>query len=274
MDNLFVILVLISFCVFIFYGIKAVVSAVKSNKPQAKKMIKFSGIAFGVLVVSFIGLGVTTEPADVTEKEDVASVSKNKDEDKAVSEAKKKEEAEAKAKADAEAKAKADAKAKAKAEAEADAKADAEAKAKEAAAETPKVKVEAAAKKSVHKRFGKKSNLNDKENIIENAFDESTGKITLIVVANENLTSGMTRTGILSDSTNVLEDMKKIPEVKSVNINVQFTMVDAYGNESLDDILKVVVSRESLDKINFENFNYDNLSTVADEYWEHPAFQE
>jgi len=158
MNNLFVILVLISFISSVVYGIKAIRSLIKADKSYAKRMAKFSGIAFGALVASFVGLAITTDPIEENNKEKVAVSSNNVVEEteeervkrkaeeakeKATQEAdaKAKKEAEAKAKVEADAKAKSDAEAKAKSEAEAKAKAEAEAKAK--AEEEKRVKFEA-----------------------------------------------------------------------------------------------------------------------------------
>ena len=47
---------------------------------------------------------------------------------------------------------------------------------------------------------------------------------------------------------------------------------DRYGNVENGDVIVVIFSKETLNKINFHHFNAKNLSAVADSYWEHPAF--
>lgn len=47
--------------------------------------------------------------------------------------------------------------------------------------------------------------------------------------------------------------------------------MDQYGNEKKDNVMKITLNRETLDKINYDNFLHNNLPKVANQYWEHPA---
>lgn len=138
MSNLFVILLLISFLAFIFYGIKTVISAIKSDKVNSKKMMKFASIAFGILIISFIGLAITSEP--IEETKEVTAVNKEETANEKAARELKEEQAKAakelkeeEEKAAAEAKAKEQAKNEAIAAAEELARIEEERKAKEAA---------------------------------------------------------------------------------------------------------------------------------------------
>jgi len=129
MDNLFMILLLVSMLALPVFVIMSVIAFVKKDGIKGKKMLKFGGISFAAVIVAAIGLGATADPVETTKKEDkkVETVAKVEEkvveetpEEKATREAKEAEEkalAEQKAKEKAEAKAKADAEAKAKAEA-------------------------------------------------------------------------------------------------------------------------------------------------------------
>lgn len=95
--------------------LSAFVNIVKRNRSKSVKMFKYSGIAFLVLITSFIGFGVTSddlEAANESEKvEATASKEDSKDEskeEKAIPESAEKVEADKKAKADADAKKDAD----------------------------------------------------------------------------------------------------------------------------------------------------------------------
>lgn len=138
MDNLFMILVLISLVAVPIFVIISIVAFVKKDSAKGKKQIMFSGISLVVFFVSLIGLGMTSDSSDTStnnDKEKVETVTAPKEEtpeEKAAREAKEAEEkalAEQKAKEEAEAKAKAEEEARVKAEAEAKAKAEAEAQA-------------------------------------------------------------------------------------------------------------------------------------------------
>lgn len=52
-----------------------------------------------------------------------------------------------------------------------------------------------------------------------------------------------------------------------------FPLVDAYGNSKEDTVLKIMLTKETLDKINFEQFDKDNFSVIADEFYQHPALR-
>jgi len=54
-------------------------------------------------------------------------------------------------------------------------------------------------------------------------------------------------------------------------ITVTGPLTDAYGNTSEADIIRLRITRPTLEKINFDNFDIDNLPVIADYYWQHPA---
>ena len=126
MEDLFMLIVLLSFFATLFFVILSIIQFAKKNSSKGKKQIKYSAISFVVMIVSFIGFGITTDSTETSEvkKEDVETVAETKEEtpeEKAAREAKEAEEkalAEQKAKEEAEAKAKAEEEARLKAEQE------------------------------------------------------------------------------------------------------------------------------------------------------------
>lgn len=131
MDNLFLLLAIVSTIAIPVFVILSAISFVKKDRLKGKKMIKFSVISFGAMFVSFILFGVISDSeTETTEKvvETAAPVVEETSEEKATREAK---EAEEKVVAEQKALEKAEAKAKAEAEQKAKDKAEAEAKAKE-----------------------------------------------------------------------------------------------------------------------------------------------
>lgn len=133
MDNLFLLLAIVSSIAIPVFVILSAISFVKKDRLKGKKMIKFSVISFGAMFVSFILFGVISDSeteTKTTEKvvETAAPVVEETSEEKATREAK---EAEEKVAAEQKALEKAEAKTKAEAEQKAKDKAEAEAKAKE-----------------------------------------------------------------------------------------------------------------------------------------------
>ena len=77
----------------------------------------------------------------------------------------------------------------------------------------------------------------------------------------ESLSSKMTVKGMYMDISNVLKGIQK-----DINVNV-----DSYGNISEDIVIKATFNNETIKKINFDNFDYNNIPSIADEWWNHQA---
>lgn len=131
MDDLFLIISIMSFVAIFIFVILSIVKFAKKDSMKGKKQIKFAGISVAVMIASFIGFVSTTDSTETSKDKaneaiETSAKAKPKEEtpeekstreakeaeEKAVAEQKAKENAEAKAKADTEAKAKAEAKAK------------------------------------------------------------------------------------------------------------------------------------------------------------------
>ncbi|MFS0783220.1 hypothetical protein [Bacillus sp. 1P06AnD] len=166
----------------------------------------------------------------------------------------------------AEAKKEAEAKEKAEAKKEAEAKKAVEAKkAAEASSLDNKVK------KAIHKAFGKENSFDKKDSILGINYNKETGFILVKVYGSDNLTTNMIRKGMWMDVRDTLELLKDEDDLKMIDFNIVFPMQDQYGQESNDIIMKLSFSKETIDKINFDNLLTDNIPTIADSYWQHPA---
>ena len=95
-------------------------------------------------------------------------------------------------------------------------------------------------------------------------------------MADENLTTGMTKTGMWMDAMEVLEELPTVlnTQVMKITLNPQFKLVDQYGQESIEKVMTIRVTRETWEKINWDNFITDNIPTISETYWEHPAFND
>ncbi len=101
---------------------------------------------------------------------------------------------------------------------------------------------------------------------------DKTDKIIIAkLYADENLTTNMTRDGILMDSKDLFQEMFKHKEISEAVLMWNLTLVDQYGNESVDTVLKVGLDRATADKINWKNFYYKNFENIAPQYFVHPA---
>ncbi|MCZ2258074.1 hypothetical protein [Sporosarcina sp. G11-34] len=79
MNNLFFIILLLTFPVMLYFCIRGLISFIKKNKPHGKKMLKFLGATFGVTVVSFIVFAATIGPVEKVEAKPANAKSKIED---------------------------------------------------------------------------------------------------------------------------------------------------------------------------------------------------
>ncbi|SCN38280.1 Protein of unknown function [Bacillus cytotoxicus] len=191
------------------------------------------------------------------------------EQEKKVAEEKRKQE-EAQQKAEKEAKEKAEAEEKEKLKKEEEEKKQAEKLEKDKA--NKEKAFEDKVKKVVNKKFDKKNV--ESIQINDNAgTDDPNDKIVLVTAeGKENLTNNMTKKGMWMDTVDILKNLSNEKEISEIVFFYTFPMVDPYGNKKKDTVMKITLNRETLDKINFDNFLFDNLPKIADQYWEHPAF--
>ncbi len=78
-----------------------------------------------------------------------------------------------------------------------------------------------------------------------------------------------------SANVNTTEFLEKIEgeDFSTIYIEYQAEFVDDYGETSKDRAIVYDISKETVEKINFENFIIDKMPDVADNYWEHPALR-
>lgn len=107
---------------------------------------------------------------------------------------------------------------------------------------------------------------------INDDLGSGKGKIVLIYLkAQDKLTKSMIKKGMFIEANSILKNLQEREEISEIVIFWSFPLVDNYGNIEEGTILKVGISKETLDKINFDNFIYDNIPTIADDYFEHTA---
>src|SRR5690606_8891183 len=163
---------------------------------------------------------------------------------------------------------------------------EAEEKAEQAAAEAKQKEKEAAKKakeeaeknapidekikKVVYDTLGKKSNT-DRDRVHK---IEVYGEVANVWLnASENLSNNMTKKGMWIDTFKGLEELAKFEELERIAFVWMFPLVDKYGNESDGKIMSIDFTREIIDKINFDNVDFNNAPTIAEDYWEHNALK-
>jgi len=98
--------------------------------------------------------------------------------------------------------------------------------------------------------------------------------------ADDNLTSGLIRSGIIVDARDLNKALFKDPrcgEVKECMLMPHFKLVDQYGSEKVDQVGKLLLSRTTAEKINWENMytaGFEQLLKSEGQLWLHPALRE
>lgn len=145
--------------------------------------------------------------------------------------------------------------------------------------ETEPLSVNDLIEQTVINTLGETTNM-DEPRIIELTINDHAGtedpddKIVLASLnSNENLTTNLTRRGILLNSAEVFEELFAIEEVEQVSLRWYFPLQDTYGIVSPGEVLRVEIDREINDKINWGNFDTDNFERIAIQYQEHPGFR-
>ncbi|KYG89586.1 hypothetical protein A0U40_12415 [[Bacillus] sp. KCTC 13219] len=103
-------------------------------------------------------------------------------------------------------------------------------------------------------------------------YDIENKVLTIKAKGKEGWTEESIRLNFYEDSTAVYREVSKDNRITSAHITLTFPMKDVYGNVTDDDVMITWMSRETMEKINWNNFNYRNLLDVVDGKTMHPQF--
>lgn len=275
MDNLFLLIWLLSIIAIVIFGILAIVKFIKKEKEQLKKQLICAGISVVIMIASFIAFGFTIDESsdknekvvtkekvenDKSQKETVKNESENK-ETKPVNSTIATENKETKP-------------------VDSTNTNTTEKKEKEQTVEEKeslekhqeninKNTLSDDMKSIIKKAIGKKNNRD--QNYIDDVKVENSN-LTIILNADDNFTPNMIKTGILMKTDKVLKAIEKEHKFEIITVMWKFPLVDTYGNKSNEEVLRISLNRETLNKINWDNFDYNNFEKIANNYFEHPAF--
>ena len=77
--------------------------------------------------------------------------------------------------------------------------------------------------------------------------------------------------GTRDDAVDIFKKLFKDSRVSSVTVSSQVPLVDKYGNDKTGTGTRYMMTSSTATKINWDNFNNDNLVDVADSAYIHPA---
>ena len=108
------------------------------------------------------------------------------------------------------------------------------------------------------------------DRIMETKYEEDEGAIDVEFQLLENLNNEDTRTSFLID-TEIFSEQIQNEDFNRISFSGFTDLVDKYGNVENTKVATLDMNKETIDKINFENFSYKNLPDIADEVNFHPA---
>jgi DNA polymerase III alpha subunit (gram-positive type) len=274
MEMLATLLCMFSMFAGIFFIIASIVRKIW-KKPKKKLYSRGLLISAIVFVLSIVLFAVFETPETKAENEQRRIEAQKEKEEKEQAEKEAKEQ-KAKAKEEQEAKEKAEKEKKEQTEKE-------EAKKKEKQKDSKKEKTDSS-KTTKSQDAQKEENKSSIEEDLRKAIVKVVGEENLETFnyvpdnnfalikfkGSESLSSKMTVKGMYMDISNVLKGIQKDINV-NVDINVTYPLQDSYGNISEDIVIKATFNNETIKKINFDNFDYNNIPSIADEWWNHQA---
>lgn len=123
----------------------------------------------------------------------------------------------------------------------------------------------------IHAELNTKTN-NDRARIV--SVGEQHTKYVIELNGDDNFTAGAIKGQMLMDSVKVFEEVAKHEEIEgNVVVDWYMTVVDTYGNEKESKVLTVELMQETLDKVNWANFDWHNFEEIAVKYEEHPVLK-
>ncbi|MBA3484544.1 MAG: hypothetical protein H0T51_22300 [Pirellulales bacterium] len=97
----------------------------------------------------------------------------------------------------------------------------------------------------------------------------------MVIAFDDNLTEGFIRSSMRRDIAEVLQAADESGyDFSEIEVSGSFQLVDKLGNSTESMVAKTSFSRNTVDRINWNNFMSDNLFDIAESAWLHPAMQE
>lgn len=128
------------------------------------------------------------------------------------------------------------------------------------------------AKKSVEEiiinTIGEKNNQ-EKDYI--DIVEVENSNLKIVLNGSDNFSSNMIKGNMLMKSVDILKEIENEMKYQTISVNWKYPLIDTYGNKNDEVVLSFVLNRETLNKINWENFDYNNFKSVSTNYYEHPA---
>lgn len=116
----------------------------------------------------------------------------------------------------------------------------------------------------IYKIVGKEE---EKEDTIINLT--TTGGNVRVVMRKNPVSEKKYKSELLIRSKQLLEKIAEIEEIEFVSMEWQGLFVDQHGDSEYNPVMRIDMKRETLEEINWKDFDKDNIEDIADDYWQH-----
>lgn len=123
----------------------------------------------------------------------------------------------------------------------------------------------------LHQVFGEKTTYNKQDTVQQVQYSPDSNTVNIKVYAQDGLSNKGIKEGVWMDISKVLRQLKD-KGYGTVSFDIQYPLTDKYGNKSDGTVMSVSFNQDTLQKINWNNFDYKNIPNVATTYWQHQGF--
>lgn len=124
-------------------------------------------------------------------------------------------------------------------------------------------------KTAIHKEFGQKNDFNKEDSIIE--LTNEDGLIKAKVYGSDNVSTQAIKEGMWIDVSNTLKRLKDEKDINHIDFLLVTPLQDQYGKATDEIVMTLSFPRETLDKIDWNNFMWKNIPEISEDYFEHPV---
>lgn len=103
-------------------------------------------------------------------------------------------------------------------------------------------------------------------------YDKDEKVITITAKGKDGWSDESIGLGFYEDSTMIYRELAKDQRLNEIWLSITFPMKDSHGNVTDDEVFSTWMSRETMDKINWNKFDYQKLIEVVDGKSIYPQF--
>lgn len=98
-------------------------------------------------------------------------------------------------------------------------------------------------------------------------YQEGNTEVDIYLKTQVGLSNSGTVSSMHLDAKRILEQLQNRSDIDTIVLSWDMQSTDVYGNNKDINVMVITMSKETLNKINFDNFNIENFPDVADEYY-------